>query len=127
MTSGIRFSFSIRALALAIATSSINMGGPTLLLGWSMPAAAAPDASGATASHCAPPTAAQERILEAAANGVDALREHLWIRRGIRDDDLVATVRWIDDYRSRVAACTLSAGQIAQAAPKAPPAADRPR
>ncbi len=126
MTSGIRFSFSVRALAFAIAVSAINIGGPVMLLGWSMPAAAT-DGEGTATSACAPPTAAQHRILEAAANGVDALRDHLWIRRGIRDDDLVATVAWIDEYRIRAAGCVLSAGQVARIEPPQPPLTDARR
>ncbi len=118
MTSGIRCSFSIRALALAIAMSSINIGGPMLLLGWSMPAAAA-DGEAPPPAACAPLSAAQQHVLEAAANGVGALRNHLWIRRGIRNDDLVDTVKWIDDYRARAAGCALSAGQLAQVEPAA--------
>lgn len=126
MTASIRLSFSARTLMLATAVSAINIGVPALLLGWSVPAAAAPAEASAASSDCAPPTAAQQRVLEAAANGVDALRDHLWIRRGVGNDDLVDTMRWIDAYRVRAAGCGLSTGQVAQLAPAqaAAPAAD---
>lgn len=116
MTASIRFSFSTRTLMLATAVSAINIGVPALLLGWGVPAAAAPAEESTAASGCVPPTAAQRRVLEAAANGVDALRQHVWIRRAIRGDDLVGTVRWIDTYRVRTANCALSVGPPAQLA-----------
>lgn len=127
MTARIRFSFSTRTLMLATAVSAINIGVPALLLGWGVPAVAAPAEESTAASECAPPTAAQHRVLEAAANGVDALRNHLWIRRGVGGDDLVATVRWIDAYRVTAASCALSTGQVARLAPTASPGADERR
>ncbi|MCK9684507.1 hypothetical protein [Scleromatobacter humisilvae] len=121
MTSRIRVSFSTRTLKLATAGALVNVGVLALLCAASASSSAAP-----VSAPCAPLSDAQHATLEAAANGVDALREHLWTRRGVRGYDMAGTAKWIDAYRLQAAACSASVAQAAPAAPDAPapPAAD---
>lgn len=116
MTSRIRVSFSTRTLKLATAGAWINVGVLALLGAATASASAAP----ATSPACAPLSDAQHATLEAAANGVDALRDHLWTRRGVHGYDLAGTAKWIDAYRLQAAACSESVAQAAPAVPDAP-------
>jgi len=113
MISHIRGSFSAGALRLATSTAFINAAAIAALCGGSQSASAAPETTPAAVAACAPLTLAQQHILEAAANGVDALRDHLWMRRGIRGDDLVGTVQWIDAYRLQSAGCGAAVEPVA--------------
>ena len=101
MTHRFHRSSSARALSLAIAATVLDAGGFTLLFLASDAARAAETASTA----CPTLSNEQQRILQAATGGVDALRDHLWIRRGIHPVDLVETVRWIDAVRQSSAGC----------------------
>ena len=117
MTSNTRSSFSARALSLAIVAATSNMGGVALLFAWTAPAFAATNTPDET--HVCPTLSEfQHKTLEAAALGVDSLRDYLWMRRGMRGYDLVATVRWMDAYRLRAASCEGAAGTVALAIPK---------
>ncbi len=109
---------SFSAPALLLASALINVGGIALLSAWSEPASAAPASEPIAPDACAPLSAAQHQVLDAAANGVDALRDHLWMRRGIRGFDLIGTAQWIDAYRLQSAACGTG---VAQAGADAPP------
>ena len=116
MTSRIRVSFSTRTLKPATAGAWINVGVLALLGAATASASAAP----ATSPSCAPLSAAQHATLKAAANGVEALRDHLWTRRGVHGYDLAGTAKWIDAYRLQAAACSESVAQAAPAVPDAP-------
>ena len=119
MTHQFRRSFSARALSLAIATTFVNIGGFAILLGASDAAGAAEPSSPA----CPSISNEQQRLLEAATGGIDALRNHLWMRRGIRSYDLVETVRWIDSVRESSAACAWGGDRMPIARAEPDPAA----
>ena len=123
MTSHIRVSFSTRTLKLATAGTLVNVGVLALLCAASSSSSAAP-----VPGSCEPLSAAQHATLEAAANGVEALRSHLWVRRGVRGYDMAGTAKWIDAYRLQAAACTANVAQAAPAIPDAPapPAQSQP-
>jgi hypothetical protein len=51
------------------------------------------------------PTGLDARIIEKAAQGVDALRQYLWTTRGIYGLDMADTVAWLDRQRAVQANC----------------------
>lgn len=51
-------------------------------------------------------TGLDARIVEKAAQGIDALRQYLWTTRGIYGLDMGNTVAWLDRQRAMQAGCT---------------------
>ena len=47
----------------------------------------------------------QRRMVAKAAEGSDALREFLWIRRGILQLDMISAVDWLDQQRNAQQGC----------------------
>ena len=95
-------------LCIAIAASTVNLGGVAFLFGWHEPLRAEPLAATTASTVVAPcpsPTPVQRRILDAASKGAGALRGFIWITRGIYQLDFVETVQWVDSYRARRLAC----------------------
>ena len=107
MTPQFKRSFQARALSLAISATVVNVGGFTML--FCSDAARADDLAQAA---CPQVSGEQQRILQAATGGVDALRNHLWMRRGIRAYDLEQTVRWIDSVRESSAGCAAEGERV---------------
>jgi hypothetical protein len=47
----------------------------------------------------------QRRVLQKADQGVDALRQYIWITRAMYQLDIVETVAWIERHRAAQAGC----------------------
>jgi hypothetical protein len=78
----------------------------SLLLG------AAPSMAQAGQPDCAAfasPTRLEQRLLDKAEQGVDSLRQYIFISRGVRQLDMMEVVAWLDARRASAATCTARA------------------
>ena len=52
------------------------------------------------------------RIVDKASQGVGALRQYLWVTRGIYNLDMTNTVAWLDQQRAGRAICVSDASSV---------------
>jgi hypothetical protein len=73
---------------------------------------AAPSMARASEPDCATlasPTRLEQRLLDKAEQGVDSLRQYIFISRGTRQLDMMEVVAWLDARRASAAACAARA------------------
>jgi len=76
--------------------------------------AAPSQAAGPSESDCAAlasPNRLEQRLLDKAGQGIDSLRQYIFITRGIHGYDIYEVVKWMDARRATAAACQARAEQ----------------
>lgn len=102
---------SLRTVTLACALVAL----PFVAHGQSVSAAGAALASTPVA-HCAsvPMSGFEQRVVAKAASGVDALRDYLFITRGIYNVSMEDAVAWIDRQRETRYSCAAATQKATQ-------------
>jgi hypothetical protein len=59
----------------------------------------------------AAPNRLEQRLLDKAGQGIDTLRQYIFITRGIHGYDMFEVVKWMDARRATAAACQARADQ----------------